>query len=162
MEGNPSGCAFLDHHHDARARGSFYIEIAMKQLRLPSLRTDGLTLVLGLGETGVAAAKWCAAQGATIRVADTRAENGSAQTLVAAYPQQVQLVLGDAALDAAVLEGVHTIVVSPGLSPLQDGVAELLSIAAERQIRVLNEIELFAQALADLKATRNYQPMVFA
>lgn len=134
----------------------------MKQLRLPSLRTDGLTLILGLGETGVAAAKWCAAQGATIRVADTRAENGSAQTLVTAYPQQVQLVLGDAALDAAVLEGVHTIVVSPGLSPLQDGVAELLSIAAERQIRVLNEIELFAQALADLKTAQNYQPMVFA
>ena len=34
----------------------------------PSLRRDGLTLILGLGETGVAAARWCAARGARLRV----------------------------------------------------------------------------------------------
>ena len=29
-------------------------------------------LVVGLGETGVAAARWCVRQGASVRVADTR------------------------------------------------------------------------------------------
>ncbi|MFZ4708986.1 MAG: hypothetical protein ACOYMH_03995, partial [Zwartia sp.] len=29
-------------------------------------------LIVGLGETGVAAARWCARNGAAVRVADTR------------------------------------------------------------------------------------------
>jgi len=29
-------------------------------------------LIVGLGETGVAAARWCVRQGANVRVADTR------------------------------------------------------------------------------------------
>lgn len=43
----------------------------MKHYSFPSVRTDGLTLILGLGETGVAAAKWCLQQGADVRIADT-------------------------------------------------------------------------------------------
>ena len=35
-----------------------------------------LVLILGLGESGVAAASWSARQGARLRVADTRAEPG--------------------------------------------------------------------------------------
>ena len=39
-------------------------------------RTQNLSiLVLGLGESGAAMARWCVAQGATVSVADTRSEN---------------------------------------------------------------------------------------
>ena len=31
-------------------------------------------LILGLGETGVAAARWCARNGAELRIADTRSQ----------------------------------------------------------------------------------------
>ena len=40
-----------------------------------------LVLILGLGETGAAAASWCARQGARLRVADTRAEPGGLAAL---------------------------------------------------------------------------------
>src|SRR3546814_9219761 len=53
----------------------------MSTMSFPSLRVDGLTLILGLGETGVAAALWCARHGAHLRVLDTRAEPGGLSAL---------------------------------------------------------------------------------
>lgn len=61
----------------------------------------------------------------------------------------------------AVLEDVHTLVLSPGLSPLQEGVAELLGLAAEQTVSIISEVELFALALADLRE-QGYTPKVFA
>lgn len=152
----------MDHYHDVGINWSLYVEITMKHYRFPSVRIDGLTLILGLGETGVAAANWCLAQGATLRVADTRAKSTQAQALFAKHPDSVQLRLGVNALTANVLEGVHTVVLSPGLSPLQDGVHELLSLAQQQGISIINEIELFALALGDLKEREAYAPKVFA
>lgn len=128
--------------------------------QFPSLRRDGLTLILGLGETGVAAARWCAAQGSDLRVADTRAQPDGLSVL---HEQgiQVDLCLGERALDEAVLEGVHTVVLSPGLNPYQEPLAGLLARARERDIDVLGEIELFARALNDMKP-QGYAPAVLA
>src|SRR3546814_9330204 len=40
------------------------------------------------------------------------------------------------------LQDVHTIVLSPGLSPLQEPIKSFLALAAARQIQVVGEIEL--------------------
>ncbi|OZI78980.1 UDP-N-acetylmuramoyl-L-alanine--D-glutamate ligase [Bordetella genomosp. 2] len=123
-----------------------------------------LVLILGLGETGVAAARWSARQGASLRVADTRAEPGGLQALRDALPDaQVDYRLGCGdAFDPALLDGVSQLVLSPGLPPGQAPARDLLDLAAARGIEVVGEIELFARALADLAETRDYRPRVLA
>ncbi|MCC2597449.1 UDP-N-acetylmuramoyl-L-alanine--D-glutamate ligase [Pusillimonas sp. MFBS29] len=134
----------------------------MNTFSFPSVRLDGLTLILGLGETGLAAALWCAQQGARLRVLDTRSEPGGLQALQQALGEdQVEYCLGAQALNEKALQDVCTIVLSPGLSPFQAPVSELLALAAQRDIEVIGEIELFARALADM-APQGYEPKVLA
>ncbi|MFP5392417.1 MAG: UDP-N-acetylmuramoyl-L-alanine--D-glutamate ligase [Gammaproteobacteria bacterium] len=115
-------------------------------------------LVLGLGESGLAMAQWLARSGARVRVADTRAEPQRLPALRAAVPD-AEFVGGD--LAASLLEGVDFVAVSPGLAPNRE-LAQIIPAAAERSIPVWGEIELFAQALAQLKAARGYAPKVIA
>jgi UDP-N-acetylmuramoylalanine--D-glutamate ligase len=115
-------------------------------------------LVLGLGESGLAMAQWLARCGARVRVADTRSEPQRLFALRQAAPG-VEFVGG--AFSAALLDGVDFVAVSPGLAPERE-LAEISPAAAARNIPVWGEIELFAQALADLKATRGYAPKVIA
>ncbi|HUH60529.1 MAG TPA: UDP-N-acetylmuramoyl-L-alanine--D-glutamate ligase [Candidimonas sp.] len=134
----------------------------MNTMRFPSVRTDGLTLILGLGETGVAAALWCAQHGAHLRVLDTRREPGGLAALRESLDDaRVAYHLGADAFRPEALDGVHTIVISPGLSPDQEPVKSLLAVALERGIDVLGEVELFARALADM-AQQGYQPRLLA
>jgi UDP-N-acetylmuramoylalanine--D-glutamate ligase len=115
-------------------------------------------LVLGLGESGLAMAHWLARCGARVRVADTRTEPQRLPALREAVPG-VEFVGG--AFEAALLEGVDFVAVSPGLAPERE-LADITPSAAARGIPVWGEIELFAQALADLKTTRGYAPKVIA
>ena len=73
-------------------------------------------LILGLGASGLAMARWCARQGAQVTVADTRAEPPQRATLVAELPA-VNFVPGP--FSAALVEGtpVRAVLLSPGLSP---------------------------------------------
>ncbi len=123
-----------------------------------------LVLILGLGETGVAAARWCARQGARLRVADTRAEPGGLAALRDALAQsEVEYRLGcDASFGTDLLDGVDQVVLSPGLAPTQAPAADVLREAEARGIEVVGEIELFARALADLAQSREYRPRLLA
>ncbi len=115
-------------------------------------------LVLGLGESGLAMARWLARCGATVRVADTRA----VPTRLAALQETVptaQFVAGK--FDAALLEGIDFVALSPGLAPHKE-LAEIAPAAQARDIPLWGEIELFAQALIALKAERDYVPKVIA
>ncbi|CAJ0685581.1 UDP-N-acetylmuramoylalanine--D-glutamate ligase [Ralstonia mannitolilytica] len=116
-------------------------------------------LVLGLGESGLAMARWCARHGARVRVADTREAPANLPTL-RAYVPDAEFVSGPFA--ASLLEGVTLVAISPGLSPLDVNVAALLAAASERTVPVWGEIELFARALAGLKAAQAYAPRVLA
>lgn len=80
-------------------------------------------LVLGLGHSGLAMARWCAAQGAVVRVWDSRDAPPQLAALRAALPQ-AQLHTG--ALDAAALAGVQHVLKSPGLAPADARIAPLL------------------------------------
>jgi UDP-N-acetylmuramoylalanine--D-glutamate ligase len=105
-------------------------------------------------------AQWLARCGARVRVADTRAEPQLQRLppLRAAIPE-VEFVAGE--FGAALVEGVDFVAVSPGLAPNKE-LARIIPAAAERNIPVWGEIELFAQALAALKQERGYAPKVIA
>src|SRR5471032_2197564 len=115
-------------------------------------------LVLGLGESGLAMALWLARSGASVRVADTRQAPERLAALQAALPD-AQFIAG--AFSADLLDGVDFVAVSPGLAPQRE-LADIAPAALEKNIPVWGEIELFAQALAALKAERGYAPKVIA
>src|SRR6185369_5930730 len=71
VEGEPGRRPLLDHHHAARAVRAFHAEAAMSGVANFAGRN---TVVLGLGLTGYTLARYLAAGGATVRVADTRAK----------------------------------------------------------------------------------------
>jgi len=115
-------------------------------------------LVLGLGASGLAIARWCAAGGAQVTVADTREAPPGLPALRGELPQ-ARFVAG--AFVAALLDdGVQLVVRSPGLSPEQ--VAPVVVPARERGIRVGGELTLFADALAQLREQQADAPQVLA
>jgi UDP-N-acetylmuramoylalanine--D-glutamate ligase len=115
-------------------------------------------LILGLGASGLAMARWCARAGAQVTVADTRAAPPQLAALQRDVPA-ARFVSGDFA--AGLLQGGITAVFkSPGLSPAD--VATLAAAAQATAIPVAGELSLFLQALADLKASRDYAPKVLA
>jgi UDP-N-acetylmuramoylalanine--D-glutamate ligase len=115
-------------------------------------------LVLGLGESGLAMAQWLARCGATVRVADTRTEPQRLHALRTAVPG-VEFVCGE--FSDALLDGIDFVTLSPGLAPNRE-LRTIVPLAREKNIPVWGEIELFAQALAQLKAERAYAPKVIA
>jgi UDP-N-acetylmuramoylalanine--D-glutamate ligase len=100
-------------------------------------------LVLGLGESGLASALWCARQGARVRVADTRAAPPYLDELKRRVVN-AEFCAGE--FDKALLEGINLLVLSPGLS----GGLMVVIHARAAGIPVVGEIELFAQALRRL------------
>jgi UDP-N-acetylmuramoylalanine--D-glutamate ligase len=115
-------------------------------------------LVLGLGESGLAMARWLARFGVALSVADTRPEPDRLPALRQAIPD-AEFIGGPFA--AGLLDGVDFVAVSPGLAPDRE-LAEISSAASERKIPLWGEIELFAQALTALRASRAYTPKVIA
>jgi len=115
-------------------------------------------LILGLGASGLAMARWCARAGAQVTVADTRAAPPQLAALARDVPA-ARFVTGP--LDVALLQGGITAVFkSPGLSPAD--IAPLSKAAQAMAIPVAGELSLFAQALAELKSSRDYAPKVLA
>ena len=116
-------------------------------------------LVLGLGASGLAMARWCARQGAEVTVADTRPEPPQLSTLRQEVPGAV-FVSG--AFHAGLVEGtaVRAVFASPGLSPVET--ASVLAAAQNMGLWVGGELSLFAQALTDLNMQAQYQPQVLA
>ncbi len=120
---------------------------------------DQHVLILGLGVSGLAMARWCARCGAQVTVADTRAAPPQLDALREQLPQ-AEFVSG--AFTAALVEGsdIRAVFRSPGLSPAD--VAPVVVAARGMGLWVTSELGLFAQALADLKAGSGYAPSVLA
>jgi UDP-N-acetylmuramoylalanine--D-glutamate ligase len=121
-------------------------------------RQKPMVLVLGLGESGLAMARWCARHGCRLRVADTREVPPNLPEL-AARGIEADFVGGP--FTTALLDGVELVAISPGLSPLAEDLVPLIAAARERGIEVWGELELFAQALRHLGES-GYAPKVLA
>ena len=118
-------------------------------------------LILGLGETGIAAARWCARNGALLRIADTRIAPAGHEMLSAELDAaRVEWHLGCDTFAASLLDEIDQLVLSPGLAPGMSPVRELLEAAQSRGIEITGEIELFARALQTLKVSQEYSPKV--
>ncbi|MFT4268840.1 MAG: UDP-N-acetylmuramoyl-L-alanine--D-glutamate ligase [Xenophilus sp.] len=105
-------------------------------------------LVLGLGQSGLAMARWCARHGAQVTVADTREAPPQLAALRGQLPQ-VTFVGGP--FGAALVEGtpIRAVYRSPGLS--QAAIAPVADAARAIGLPIGGELDLFAQALADLR-----------
>jgi UDP-N-acetylmuramoylalanine--D-glutamate ligase len=115
-------------------------------------------LVVGLGDSGLAMARWAAFRGARVRVADTREQPPQLGALRESVPG-VEFAGGPFA--ATLLDGVDVLAWSPGLSIELGETALFHRSALERGLPVLGEIELFAQALAAMRAD-GYAPRLVA
>jgi UDP-N-acetylmuramoylalanine--D-glutamate ligase len=122
---------------------------------------DQSFLILGLGDSGLAMARWVRRCGA--------ADGGAWPTPAvrrlrrASWPSEVPgAELRCGALTEDLLDGMQWLLKSPGLSPLDPAAQPLLQAAEARGLQVLGELALFAHALADLKAARGYAPKVLA
>jgi len=116
-------------------------------------------LILGLGESGLAMARWCSRQGAGVRVWDSREAPPNAAALQADCPAAV-LLSGELTIDH--LAGVGRVLKSPGLAPYDPRITPLLQQARATGIPVQGELDLFVQALAALRAERDYAPKLLA
>jgi len=121
-------------------------------------RQKPMVLVLGLGESGLAMARWCARHGCRLRVADTREVPPNLSALEA-HGVDADFVGGP--FSPVLLEGVELVAISPGLSPLAADLLPLISAAREQGIPVWGELELFSQALRTLGES-GYAPKVVA
>jgi UDP-N-acetylmuramoylalanine--D-glutamate ligase len=95
-------------------------------------------LLVGLGVTGVSCARYLAALGQPVRVLDSRA---APPGLAELGPLRDALDLRLGTFDAAALEGVAEVVVSPGVSLDEPVLVE----ARRRGLSLLGDVELFAR-----------------
>ena len=130
----------------------------------PNLLNDAMQgqniLILGLGISGLAMARWCVQTGAaSVTVADTREAPPQLVHLQRELPN-VHFVSGP--FQAALVEGqtLQAVYCSPGLS--FGTVAPVVDAARAAGIPVGGELSLFSQALQALRSARAYTPAVLA
>ena len=124
---------------------------------------DQNVLVLGLGASGLAMARWCVRNGAQVTVADSRENPPQLEALRRDVPA-AQFV--SAPLDASLLVGgaFSGVCKSPGLAPSVTAGMFASNLIANYSYTTWEkgELELFFQALTGLKASQGYSPAVLA
>lgn len=95
--------------------------------------------VIGLGESGLAMAKWLHRQGAFVRVADSRRSPPNVDALQKLAPR-AELVAGPFA--AATFDGIDFVALSPGVPKATPEIAAL-------ELPLVSEIELFAAGVRE-------------
>ncbi len=127
-------------------------------------------LILGLGESGMAMAKWCLRNGAIVRLVDTRDQSQFSERQNAWLDELKIDGLTDiqfGPLNDELLLDIDVIGISPGLSPFQEPTQSFLTKARKARIDVWSEIEFFARAIAALSrmaqaAESSYEAAVLA
>lgn len=109
---------------------------------------DQTVLILGLGASGLAMARWCVRHGALVTVADSREAPALLATLRQELPD-VKFVSGAFTPDLVQGTAVRAVYRSPGLAPAV--IAPVVDAARAMGLPVGGELDLFSRALADLR-----------
>ena len=96
-------------------------------------------LVVGLGESGLAMAKWLHRQGALVRVADSRQSPPNQDALVSVAPG-AELITGE--FVAETFAGIDLLALSPGVAKATPAIATV-------HMPIISEIELFAAGVRE-------------
>jgi UDP-N-acetylmuramoylalanine--D-glutamate ligase len=115
-------------------------------------------LVVGLGESGLAMARFCALAGATVQVCDTREAPPGLEELRDWHPEVVFTV----GLQTSLLDGIECLAWSPGLSLRDPASVAFLEAASQLSLKPTGEAQLFADALTALQVRYGYRPKVLA
>lgn len=102
--------------------------------------TNKHCIVVGLGDTGLSAARWLTRQGARVTVADSRAAPPNLEAIHAVTPQP-ELRLG--AFSAASFVDADFLVVSPGVALATPEIAAAIA----RGVPAIGDVELLARSL---------------
>jgi UDP-N-acetylmuramoylalanine--D-glutamate ligase len=116
-------------------------------------------MILGLGISGLAMARWCARHGAVVTVVDTRTNPPQLNALQTDLPK-VQFICSQFESNLFADAEQNYLLVSPGIKPADIG--EIVSYAKQKAVHIGNELTLFNMALVDLKESVNYKPHVVA
>jgi UDP-N-acetylmuramoylalanine--D-glutamate ligase len=117
-------------------------------------------LILGLGASGLAMARWCVRCGARqVTVADTRAAPPQLAALQQELPQ-VRFVAGPLGAHLVQGQALQAVYRSPGLSPQE--IASVLVASQQEDIKTYGELDLYSAALAAMRASHGYAPAVLA
>ena len=116
-------------------------------------------MILGLGISGLAMARWCTRFGASVSVVDTRSQAPQLEQLKKELPH-AQFICS--AFEPHLLEAIdlNFLLVSPGIKPADT--ERLLITAKENNVRIGNELTLFNMAMVELNETQQYRPQVLA
>ena len=118
--------------------------------------------VIGLGESGLAMARWLDGLGARVTVLDDRPAPPSAATLAEHCPA-VRFVPGPLALGRFDADDLpEALYWSPGLAPTMGAAAGLHREASEAGLPIRGELDLFGDELARLADSAGYRPAVLA
>ena len=96
-------------------------------------------LVVGLGESGLAMAKWLHRQGALVRVADSR-QNPPNRDALALIAPGAELITGE--FVAVTFAGIDLLALSPGVAKATPAIATV-------HVPIISEIELFAAGVRE-------------
>lgn len=107
------------------------------RLSMPAARK---VVVVGLGQTGLSAARWLHGQGIRVAVTDSRTRPPG---LAAAREDLPDLPLLLGRLDPAVLCGADEVILSPGVSRAEPAVAAAIAAG----VPVIGDVELFARVV---------------
>ena len=99
---------------------------------------ESYTLVVGLGQTGLACARFLAARGEKFAVADSRSNPPGIEELRRELPE-VPVYLGP--FDAELFTHATSLLLSPGVAPQEPVIADAAALGVE----LLGDIELFAR-----------------
>ncbi|AEP37027.1 UDP-N-acetylmuramoyl-L-alanine--D-glutamate ligase [Taylorella asinigenitalis] len=108
-------------------------------------------LVLGMGETGFACAKWLNTHGHEVYCFDTREQHPNHENLInLGLPQQnIKFNLSPENFKDFIQSDFDFIVVSPGLSPESQLMKSISDFASTNNIKIISEIDLFMHAILE-------------
>jgi UDP-N-acetylmuramoylalanine--D-glutamate ligase len=128
-----------------------------------------VVLVVGMGESGSAVARWLAFKGASLKLVDSRSNPPNLESTLLKIRQldeqfalttKTEVVLG--AFAPELLDGVDVVAWSPGLSTEIGVTGAFYDLVMTKGLQIIGELDLFAQAISDLGQAQGYLPKIIA